>query len=141
MPLFFTALKLFMKTKMKIQFTLITMLIAIALMLTTASFQAEAQGRISFLTIRDGNIEVYVMNADGSGQTRLTSGPGNSLFPSFSPDGSKIAFTSDRDGDKEIYVMNADGSGQIRLTNSVGDDTYPTFSPDGKIAFTSNRNG
>jgi pimeloyl-ACP methyl ester carboxylesterase len=88
---------------------------------------------------RDGNGEIYVMNADGSNQTRLTNLPGDNYQPSFSGDCSKIAFTSDRDG-YEIYVMNADGSNQIRLTNNLTFDGEPSFSGDGsKIAFTSVR--
>jgi hypothetical protein len=69
------------------------------------------------------------MNADGSGQTRLTSAAGVDEQPSWSPDGSQIAFTSHRDGHGEIYVMNADGSGQTRLTNSAGENTAPTWAP------------
>jgi hypothetical protein len=98
--------------------------------------------KIAFVSSRNGNFEIYVMNADGSGQTRLTNNPANDIDPSFSPDGSKIAFVSRRDGNFEIYVMNADGSGQTRLTNNPGFDSAPSFSPDGsKIAFLSNRDG
>ena len=65
-------------------------------------------GRIAFDSLRDGNGEIYVMNADGSGQTRLTDDPGFDGSASWSPDGSRIAFQSFRDGDAnpEIYVMN-----------------------------------
>ncbi|MFP4466164.1 MAG: TolB family protein, partial [Candidatus Goldiibacteriota bacterium] len=69
----------------------------------------------------------YVMNADGSGQVRLTNDAASDMYPDWSPDGSKIAFTSDRDGNDEIYVMNADGSGQVRLTNDAADDIYPAW--------------
>ena len=95
---------------------------------------------IAFDSERDGDYEIYVMNADGSDQTRLTNNPTYDRYPCFSPDGTKIAFMSSRDGDYEIYVMNADGSNQTRLTNNGG--LNPCFSPDGtKIAFVSDRDG
>src|SRR5262245_49125199 len=68
--------------------------------------------RIAFTSKRDGNNEIYVMNADGSGQTNLTNNPASDAGPAWSPDGRQIAFGSFRDGNGEIYVMNADGSGQ-----------------------------
>ena len=68
------------------------------------------------------------MNADGSGQTRLTTTmPIDASLPAWSPDGSKIAFTSFRDGEGEIYVMNADGSAQARLTNNAVRDEDPAW--------------
>lgn len=99
-------------------------------------------GKIAFDTNRDGNSEIYVMNADGSNQKRLTNNAANDYSPSLSADGSKIAFTSDRDGNEEIYVMNADGSNQTRLTNNTATDHVAAFSPDGsKIVFSSTRDG
>ena len=68
--------------------------------------------KIVFVSERDGNFEVYVMNADGSGQQSLTRHPGHDSAPSWSSDGRKIAFTTKRDGNFEVYVMNADGSEQ-----------------------------
>ena len=74
---------------------------------------------------------INVMNADGSGQTRLTNNAAGDYYPAWSPDGARIAFVSTRDGNRQIYVMNADGSNQTRLTfvSSVDDD--PSWSPDG----------
>lgn len=101
-----------------------------------------APNRIAFETNRDGNLEVYSMNADGTELTRLTFNPAADGNPAWSPDHRKIAFTSLRNGNPEIYVMNADGSNQTRLTNNAAIDDDPAWSPDGsKIAFWSSRNG
>lgn len=96
-----------------------------------------AFGKIVFVSIRDGNREIYSINADGTNQTRLTNNSARDDSPRWSRDGTKIVFVSDRDGSLlEIYSMSADGSNQTRLTtNSVSDDD-PAWSPDGtKIAF------
>lgn len=98
--------------------------------------------RIAFVSTRDGNDEIYTMNADGSDQTRLTNNAASDSDSAFSRDGSKIVFSSTRDGNGEIYVMNADGTGQTRRTNNGANDIQPAFSPDGsKIAFVSTRDG
>ncbi len=85
--------------------------------------------RIAFVSDRDGLGEIYVMNADGSGQTNLTNNPADDLDPAWSPDGKRITFASERDGDYEIYVMNADGSGQTRLTDNPAHDAGSHWSP------------
>jgi Tol biopolymer transport system component len=87
------------------------------------------QTKIAFVSGRDGNYEIYIMNADGSEQKRLTNNPASDMKSSWSPDGKKIAFHSDRDGNYEIYVMNADGSEQKRLTDNPADDMNPSWSP------------
>jgi len=101
------------------------------------------KGKIAFTSDRDGNVEIYIMNLDGSGLTNLTNNPAEDCWPSFSPDGSKIAFQSDREGNYEVYIMNTNGSEQTNLTNNPANDGgLPSFSPDGsKIAFGSNRDG
>jgi Tol biopolymer transport system component len=100
------------------------------------------QEQIAFASDRGGNFDIYVMDADGNGQTPLTTDPARDLSPSWSPDGSRIAFHSDRAGNWDIYVMNADGSGQTRLTTDPGRDALPDWSPDGsRIAFHSDRAG
>ena len=98
--------------------------------------------RIAFQSDRDGDSEIYVMNADGSGVTQLTHNGAGDWGPAWSPDGRRIAFQSDRDGDSEIYVMNAAGSGVTQLTHIDAGDYGPAWSPDGqRIAFNSDRDG
>ena len=73
--------------------------------------------RIAFASDRDGNYEIYVMDADGKNQQRLTESRQTDWDPSWSPDGERIAFASDRKGDFEnfeIYVMDADGGNQTK---------------------------
>ena len=85
--------------------------------------------QIAFYSTRDGNQEIYVMNAaDGSNQTRLTYNDVQDTGSSWSPDGTKIAFASDKDGNPEIYLMNAaDGTGQTRLTNNTAAEGEPDW--------------
>ncbi|NJN67858.1 MAG: TIR domain-containing protein [Chloroflexaceae bacterium] len=99
-------------------------------------------GKIVFRSDRDGNYEIYVMNADGSNQTRLTYDGAKDSFPAWSPDGGQIAFQTDRNGNWDIYVMNSNGSNQRQLTSDEAHDMYPSWSPDGsRIAFASERSG
>jgi Tol biopolymer transport system component len=103
---------------------------------------AAVEGKIAFLSYRDSGGEIYVMNPDGTGQTRLTFNTVYDGEPAWSPDGLKIAFVSYRDGNDEIYIMNSDGSDQTRLTSNSAYDREPAWSPDGlKIAFVSYRDG
>jgi Tol biopolymer transport system component len=97
-------------------------------------------GRIVFASNAGGQLDVYVVNADGTGRTNLTSSPGVDQDPAWSPDGTRIAFSSNREGNSDVYVMNADGSNVVKLTDSLLDDTDPAWSPDGtRIAFVSTR--
>jgi Tol biopolymer transport system component len=99
--------------------------------------------KIAFFSDRDGPgqpyigpFQVYVMNADGSGVTRLTHDSASDVEATWSPHGSKIAFVSGTAQGAQIRVMNADGSGVVALTSASQDDGEPAWSPDGsKIAF------
>ena len=109
--------------------------------------------RIVFSARREGHFEnkfaityeIYVMDADGGNEQRLTENRKNDGAPSWSPDGKRIVFEADRKGDFEnydVYVMDADGGNQQKLTNDRGWDSSPSWSPNGeRIAFMSERDG
>jgi Tol biopolymer transport system component len=102
----------------------------------------ERGGKIAFMSDRDGDFEIYVMNADGTAATQLTDNTERDTDPAWSPDGRRIAFASNRDGDSDIYVMNADGSQPRNLTGNAIYDGSPSWHPDGtSIAFNRKRRG
>ncbi|HET9477506.1 MAG TPA: LuxR C-terminal-related transcriptional regulator, partial [Dehalococcoidia bacterium] len=88
---------------------------------------------------------LYVMNADGSGNVRLTGGVPqlhDNNPPAWSPDGRRIAFETELNGSGEVFVINVDGSGLRNVSDHSAYDTGPTWSPDGtQIAFASDRAG
>ena len=93
---------------------------------------------------RPTSLEIFVMNADGSGLRQVTSLGGASFAPFFSPDGKKIIFSSNqhnpRGRDFELWLVNVDGTGLERVTWNASFDGFPMFSPDGKkLVFASNR--
>ena len=97
---------------------------------------------ILFISIRDGNEEIYTMSDTGENERPLTSFDARDYQPSWSPSGDQIVFVSERDGDAEIFVMDSDGSDQRQLTQNEATDNQPVWSPDGKrIAFVSDAPG
>ncbi len=101
--------------------------VGLGLMLLTPD--VETQARITFMSDREGNPEIYVMDADGGNPRNLTNHQFKDWEPSWSPNGKQIVFVSDRevDGNHEIYVMDADGSNPRNLTNHPEDDSAPAW--------------
>jgi dipeptidyl aminopeptidase/acylaminoacyl peptidase len=100
--------------------------------------------RLSFSSSKQDKeaLDIWVMNADGSGPVQLTVDPADDRRAVWSPDGTRLAFTSERDGNKEVYLMGADGTDVLNLTRHPAQDSQPAWSPDGtRIAFTSTRQG
>ena len=129
----------------------------------TPGYDAEAtigpDGRVVFTSVRDGDMEVYSMNGDGSDVRRLTNRQGPDGGPFFSADGSKIVFRGReipdgpeyddykrlldeglwRPTELDLFVMNADGSGLHQVTDLGGASFGPFWHPDGeRIIFSTN---
>ena len=98
--------------------------------------------QIAYRRETGGQSDIWIMNADGSGQRFFRGGDGDEFDPAWSPDGTRIAYISDATGDFEVLVAPVDGDGETRLTFDASDDEYPAWSPDSQyIVFNSNRYG
>ena len=96
--------------------------------------------RIAYHGTRDGNLDIFVANADGTSEQRVTDDPGADWSPIWSPDGTRLIFTSDRSGDDDVWVVSASGGAATNMTNDPAADQVPIWSPDGaRIAFVSDR--
>lgn len=102
--------------------------------------------RVAYTSARGSSTDIYIMNADGSGERQLTNNPANDMQPVWSPNGTQIAFASDRGGDWDIFTIDTSCAPTpdldcpvTAITNNDFDDQYPTWSLDGVIAFMSNR--
>lgn len=116
-----------------------------AQVLTDSAQLADYQNLLRQGLIRPSKLEIFVMNADGTGRKQLTSNGAANFCPFFTPDGKKIIFSSNMQDPKgrnfELYLINVDGTGLEQITFNNVFDGFPMFSSDGKkLVFASNRN-
>ena len=103
--------------------------------------KAPDSAKIVFVSNRDGNREIYIMDPDGGRQRNLTRHGAEDLYPVWSPTGENILFVSDRHrGRPDLYLMDADGSHVRRVFREGAHREKPTWAPDGRrIAYVSYR--
>ena len=91
-------------------------------------------GKIVYTSGASGKLDLWLMEANGTGQKQLTADAGNARVPSVSPDGRYIVFMSDRTGTSHIWRIDIDGSDARQLTNGNG-EWAPAFAPNGQWVF------
>lgn len=114
-------------------------------MLTARPEMEEYRSLLKEALWRPTQLELFVMNRDGSSLRQVTKLGGANFAPSWHPDGKRLVFSSNLADPKgrnfDLYLVNLDGSGLERVTFNDTFDGFPMFSPDGKrLVFASNRN-
>lgn len=93
-------------------------------------------GRIIYSSNASGNLDIWIMNHDGTDPKQLTVNAGGN-YPQLSPDGRYVVFVSNRSGSFHLWRMDSDGSNRKQLTNGGG-EYWPYCSPDGTwVVYTS----
>jgi len=112
----------------------------------TAADSAQYRALYARHLVRPLEMELWVMNADGSDRHQVTHLGGANFAPYFTPDDRRIIFASNykdpRGGNFDLYTVNLDGTGLEQVTTYPGFDSFPMFSPDGKqLIWVSGRHG
>jgi Tol biopolymer transport system component len=112
----------------------------------TPDEQADYRRLLAQQMVRPSRMEIWVMNADGTGKRRITQLGGANFAPYFTPDDRRIIFSSNhlnpRSRNFDLFLINLDGTGLERVTTHPDFDGFPQFSPDGtKLVWASNRHG
>ncbi len=103
-----------------------------------AAYQNPDAVMLRFPDVSDTHIvfsyagDLWLVAREGGIARRLSSPPGQELFPKFSPDGNWIAFSGNYDGDTDVYLMPAEGGAPTRLTHHPAVDLVVDWFPDGK---------
>ena len=95
-------------------------------------FSWTPDGRIVYVSTLGGNQDIWIMNADGSGQKQLTFDRSPDFDPAVSPDGRHVVFASGRSGTNKLWRVDIDGGNPVQLTAGGAADFLPNYSPDGR---------
>jgi len=119
-----------------------TIIIAVVYIAVSISAFADITGKIVFTSDRNGNADVYIANADGSGEKQLTKDDASDDQPVLSPDGASVVFISGRKGNNDVWLVKSGGGGEKQLTKTDEDEYDPAFTNDGgSVIFTRVVNG
>jgi Tol biopolymer transport system component len=108
-----------------------------------ASYSPDGKS-IVFTSFRDGDAEIYIMDADGKNPRRITNAPGYDGGPFFSPDGTRIIYRSDRKQNDllQIFVNNVEGTAERQLTDNEFVNWGPYWHPSGRhIVYATSKHG
>lgn len=105
----------------------------------TAGFSWMPDGRVVYTSISSGNLDLWIVNSDGSDRRQLTFGTSANVQPGASPDGRYIVFMTNRNVGWSLWHMNADGSGLKELLPNIDQMALPQVSPDSQWIFYSSR--
>ena len=116
------------------KFLIFSYVISALLVLGSTAVWAKSPetAKVAFMSKRDGNAEIYIMNPDGSEQVNLTRHPAADYNPAWAPNGKQILFSSDRDGIFDLYLMDTESTNVRKVFESSKYRWNPTWSPDGK---------
>jgi Tol biopolymer transport system component len=125
---------------LRLVFAAVAGVFAALLAVSVIHAQPAPEGQIAFVSERDGDRDIFLINADGTDERNLTNAEGRDERPVWSPDGRYLAYVSERDGNPEIYVMDMETDELINVSNDEAWDTNPAWSPDGDtLLFNSTR--
>jgi hypothetical protein len=93
--------------------------------------------RIAFASARDGDYDIYLINADGSGERQVADQDGYQFYPAWSPDGQWLAYESGPSTIEglQIHVMRPDGTEDRAVTHDTATNRFPAWSPDGRLSW------
>jgi TolB protein len=107
---------------------------------TYASFSPD--GKFILHRRQQGKVsQIFLMNADGSGDHNLSGTSNLDGWPSWSPDGKRVVFSRHVQNGFQLFVMNRDGGGVRQLTDAMGEFVNPRWSPDGTKILSGRRLG
>ncbi|MCX6345830.1 MAG: hypothetical protein NT018_12295 [Armatimonadetes bacterium] len=137
-------MKLLKKSELKgiLALIFIIALLAVAMMASTGKLEQwfgitlfsgpRALDKIVYVSEKDGSPDIYIMNADGTGQEKLTDNANPDSVPAISPLGNKIAFVGSQEASSQVYSIGVKGGKPEQITTATGPKSFPAYRPDGK---------